>query len=68
METGVNGIVVEPGSVTDLAEAIRLMVTRDDLRAEYGANARRKAAEFTYSKVGAQRRDLLLDALARRDS
>jgi glycosyltransferase involved in cell wall biosynthesis len=68
VETGVNGIVVQPGSVTDLAEAIKLMVTRDELRAEYGANARRKAADFTYSKVGAQRRDLVLDALARRDS
>ena len=51
VETGVTGIVVEPASVPELVEAIRLLVTRDDLRAEYGANARRRAADFTYSKV-----------------
>lgn len=66
VETEVNGVVVAPGAVEELSEAIRLLVEDPGLRELYGASARQRAAEFTYERVGAQRCSLLLETLQRR--
>lgn len=63
---GVHGLVVKPGSVSELADAIRLLVNRPDLRQEYGENGRRAAADFTYDKVAERRGAMLLELLAAR--
>lgn len=63
VKTGENGIVVEPGSATRLAQALTRLANDPGLRARYGANARRDAAKFSYDIVGLERRDLLLHAL-----
>lgn len=68
VETGVTGVVVPPGSVSDLKNAIRQLVADPGLRAEYGANARERAAGFTYRIVGKRRHEMLLECLARRQS
>ena len=68
VEDGVHGLVVEPGSVSELADAIRLLVNRPDLRREYGDNARKTAADFTYHKVAERRGAVLLELLASRQS
>jgi glycosyltransferase involved in cell wall biosynthesis len=65
IEDGLNGIVVEPGSVPHLAEAIRVLATRPDLRARYGAAGQRDAERFTYQRVGAQRSQLISEAVQR---
>lgn len=65
VETGVTGIIVEAGSVSQLTEAIRQLADRRDLRRVYGENARKRADDFVYDKVGAQRCRLLLEALGR---
>lgn len=62
---GVNGIIVEPGAVNELAQAIRLLASRPDLRSRYGDAARRDAAGYTYGKVGATRSALINDILRR---
>lgn len=66
VEDGVHGVVVEPGSVSELADAIRLLVTQPDLRKQYGDNARKAAAGFTYRKVAERRGAVLLELLASR--
>jgi glycosyltransferase involved in cell wall biosynthesis len=43
---GVTGIVVEPGSPTDIADALSALVADDGLRARLGAAARDRAADF----------------------
>jgi len=63
VETGITGVVVDSGSVAQLTEAIRLLGARDDLRVAYGERARRRAADFVYSKVGLQRCGQLLSIL-----
>jgi len=63
---GVNGIIVEPGAVRQLADAIRMLASRPDLRIHYGEAARRDSARFTYESVGAQRSGLITDAWRKR--
>jgi colanic acid/amylovoran biosynthesis glycosyltransferase len=43
VDDGVNGILVEPGSPAELADAIERLLVRADLRERYGAAARAKA-------------------------
>ena len=43
VDDGENGLLVKPGSAAQLAEAIELLLEREDLRARYGAAARAKA-------------------------
>ena len=57
--TGVTGIVVAPGEVSELADAIWLLAQRADLRRAYGTAAKAAAVEFDYKTVGAQRCELL---------
>lgn len=63
VETGSSGVVVDPGSVEQLAAAIRQLVERPDLRAAYGTEARRRAEDFSYARVGPRRLDQLLGLL-----
>ena len=63
VETGASGIVVDPGSADQLAAAIRRLVSSPELRAAYGSEARRRAADFTYARVGPRRLDQLLGVL-----
>jgi glycosyltransferase involved in cell wall biosynthesis len=57
--TGVTGVVVNPGAVSELADALRLLAQRADLRRAYGAAAKAGAAHFEYPRVAARRCDLL---------
>lgn len=63
VETGSSGVVVDPGSVEQLASAIRQLVGRPDLRVAYGAEARRRAEDFSYARVGPRRLAQLLALL-----
>jgi glycosyltransferase involved in cell wall biosynthesis len=62
---GVTGLVVEPGSVAQIAAAIQLLADDPTTRLGYGAAARTAAGAFTYRRVGAQRAALLRSAAAR---
>lgn len=62
---GVNGLIVEPGSVEQLAEAIRSLASQPDLRARLGEAARHDADRFTYGRVGLERSKLITEAVAR---
>jgi glycosyltransferase involved in cell wall biosynthesis len=57
--TGVTGVVVKPGAVSELADAIQLLARRPDLRHSYGTAAKASAANFDYQRVGARRCELL---------
>ncbi|WP_375422891.1 glycosyltransferase [uncultured Friedmanniella sp.] len=55
IESERNGLVVEPGSVAQLADAISSLAGQPELRTEYGAEARRGAQRFAYEVVAADR-------------
>ena len=57
---GQEAIVLDPYDIQAWAEAFRRMADDADFRRTLGANARRRAEDFTWQKVGARRRDLLL--------
>ncbi|WP_156374167.1 glycosyltransferase [Cellulomonas sp. Leaf334] len=63
VEDGRTGVVVEPGSVAQIAAAIRLLAEDARTRATYAATARAAAGGFTYGRVGAQRAALIRGAL-----
>lgn len=65
VETGLNGLVVESGSIEDLVDAMRLLAGDSDTRDRYGKEAQRGVLRYSYDAVGRERRDLLLEALAR---
>jgi glycosyltransferase involved in cell wall biosynthesis len=55
------GIVFPEGDETAIADAIRTLLEQPALRAEYGANGRRRAEElFSWQPVAKQYSDLLL--------
>ena len=62
---GENGLIVEPGSIPQLVDAIRLLAGNPELRTRLGAAAQRDAQRFTYRRVGAHRSQLMTQALAR---
>nr|WP_239579282.1 glycosyltransferase [Microlunatus panaciterrae] len=66
VETGITGMVVDPGSVSQLTEALNVLGSKADLREACGEQARRKADDFTYPRVAAQRASLLIGALRSR--
>lgn len=66
VEDGRTGVVVEPGSVAQIASAIRLLADDTETRRSYAAAAQAAAARFTYGRVGAQRAELLRGALRAR--
>ena len=61
---GIEGIVVDSPEVKPWADAIRALPDRAQDRDIFAENAERRAQEFTYQKVGAKRRDLLLERFA----
>ncbi|SEQ12377.1 glycosyltransferase family 4 protein [Microlunatus flavus] len=68
VETGRSGVVAEPGSVDQLASALVDLAADPGRRRSFGAEARRRAADFTYARVGPRRLEqlrVLLDARQR---
>jgi glycosyltransferase involved in cell wall biosynthesis len=59
IETGRNGIVVDPSDVNQLAAALRRLAYEPEVRAEYAAAAEADAQEFAYPLVGARRAEKL---------
>lgn len=51
VRTGVNGVLIEPGDVQALADAISLLASDDNLRLEYGTNSRKMVEKHDVRKV-----------------
>lgn len=64
LRDGVEGLVRDPWDRGGWIEALRALAGDAALRARLGEAARARAADFTWERVGARRRALLLDALA----
>ena len=64
VETGRNGIVVDPADAEQIAAALRLLAGQPEIRARYAAAARADAHEFAYPLVGAKRASQLRSLLA----
>jgi glycosyltransferase involved in cell wall biosynthesis len=62
--TDQEGVLVDPGDVDALAEAIARLAADPELRRELGGNARACAQEYTWDKVGRRRFERLV---AKRD-
>jgi glycosyltransferase involved in cell wall biosynthesis len=62
---GTNGLIVDPGSIPQLVDAIRLLAGHPELRSRLGAAAKRDAQQFTYQRVGAHRSELMNQSVAR---
>lgn len=56
---GVEGYVMDPYDTEAWAERIRMLAEDAELRRRLGENARARADEFTWDKVGRRRRELL---------
>lgn len=65
---GRTGVVVQPGSVAQIASAIQMLADDPETRHAYGAAATAAAAEFTYGRVGAHRAELLRAVLHARET
>ena len=63
---GREGILCEPYDHGSWVAAIQRMATDSELRARMGKAAQDRVAEFTWPKVSARRRDILLEAISRR--
>ena len=63
VESDSSGLVVDAGSVDQLTSAIRRLVERPDLRTAWGTEARRRAADFAYARVGPRRLEQLVGLL-----
>lgn len=59
IEDGINGIVVKPYDVDDLADAILLLASSPDLRTRLARQAMIDAERYTYAKVGIERAKIL---------
>jgi len=53
LESGVHGLLVNPGDAAGLADALRRLITDADLRARLGAAARLRARDFDWGVVAA---------------
>ena len=51
VEEGVSGLLVEPGSAADLAEALAQVITDRDLRASLQVGARQAAVRFSWQSI-----------------
>lgn len=65
---GENAFVRDPHDVEGWTDALRCLAQDSELRARMGRAAATSAQEFTWAKVGARRRELLLGALSRKSS
>jgi len=48
---GVSGILVEPGNEHELAEALKVVLSNEELRQNYSKNAKEHAKKFTLEKA-----------------
>jgi len=55
------GLIVPPGNVDALVQAIQLLAKDEQLRKNMGLLARQRAMLFTWEQVGKRRLDLLLE-------
>lgn len=62
----VNGLIVPPGDIDALAEALRRMAADEELRLSFAKRIAADAQEFTYDRVSASRGALMADLLRRR--
>ncbi|NMR21343.1 glycosyltransferase family 4 protein [Cellulomonas fimi] len=62
------GLLIDPGSPRQIADAIRTLAGDASARHAYGTAARAAAASFTYGRVGSERADLLREILRVRHS
>ncbi len=60
---GIDGIILDPYDEDAWVESLRKLVDSSDLRTQYGTSACQRAQEFTWDKVAAKRRALLLEKL-----
>jgi glycosyltransferase involved in cell wall biosynthesis len=61
---GVTGLIVAPGDASALAEALRRLLSDDELRARLGAQARARAlSEFTISRMAEQTLQVYAEAV-----
>jgi glycosyltransferase involved in cell wall biosynthesis len=60
---GIDGIILDPYDEDAWVECLRKLVDFPELRSQYGTSASQRAQEFTWEKVAAQRRSLLLEKL-----
>ena len=55
IEQGKNGILVEPGDVDDLAQAMTTLLSREDLRQRMGQAGRQFVMDhFSWEKIGSR--------------
>jgi len=66
LRDGIEGLVLDPYDRDGWVGAIRQLATDSALRERLGDAARRRAQDFTWDKVGARRRELLLATCADR--
>ncbi len=64
VRNGEDGLVLDPYDTDAWAEALRRLAGDGELRAAYAAAARDRAQWFTWNRVGARRRAMLLQYLA----
>jgi glycosyltransferase involved in cell wall biosynthesis len=57
---GVDGVVLDSSEVDPWVDLLRSLPDREAQREQFGRNAQEHASNFTYDKVGARRRELLL--------
>jgi glycosyltransferase involved in cell wall biosynthesis len=62
---GMDGFVIDPHDIDGWVAALRQLAEDKALRDRMGASARERAQEFTWEKVAARRRDVLMNALQR---
>jgi len=66
LRDGIEGLVLDPYDRDGWVGAIRQLAADSALRERLGDAARRRAQDFTWDKVGARRRELLLATCADR--
>lgn len=65
---GMDGFVIDPHDIEGWADALKRLATDVELRQRMGTEARIRADEFTWKKVGSRRREMLLAAINARRS
>jgi glycosyltransferase involved in cell wall biosynthesis len=65
LRDGVDGLVRDPWDRDAWVDALRRLAGDPELRARLGSSARDRAQSYTWERVGARRRALLLEALSR---
>ena len=63
VQNGKNGMLVPPGNVGDLAEALKGLLGNETLRGALGAEARRQAQKFSLERRGRELLELLTEQI-----